>query len=174
MARPAIGLWQSANVVWQSSIGVWQSIIGVWQGTTGVWQSTTGVWRSTIGVWQSTIGVWQRSLAKCSAQGRILAGVLLTFSNLFAIPPGPPLAFEVANGAGGNLFNQGGRKSCQLATKCHQIPLPEAAMAFPAQGPAFWEFPKDCQSVPSAKAGFSGRFPVVKCQTRLFRPLSSG
>ena len=102
VARPAIGLWQSANVVWQSSLGVWQSIIGVWQGTTGVWQSTTGVW-------QSANGVWQRSLANCSAQKPISAGVLLTFFNLFAIPPGPPPALEVANGAAGaSVELQGG------------------------------------------------------------------
>ena len=53
--------------------------------------------------------VWQRSLANCSAQKPISAGVLLTFSNLFAIPPGPPPALEVANGAAGaSVELQGG------------------------------------------------------------------
>ena len=76
-------------------------VIPHFQSALGVWQSTIGVWQSTIGVWQSANGVWQRSLAKCSAQGPISPGVSLTFSNLFAIPPGPPLTFEVAHGAAG-------------------------------------------------------------------------
>ena len=48
-----------------------------------------GVWQSAIVPWRGTNGVWHRSLGKCSAQGAISARGLLTFSNLFAIPPVP-------------------------------------------------------------------------------------
>ena len=87
------------------------------------------------------------NIAFQSLGGRSSAVVLCTqAANPAAEPRTNPHVSTIPPGewAGGVLFNQGGPNPGRIAIKCHQIPVPGPAMAFPTQGPALGWFPRIC------------------------------